>query len=100
MRHSCTQLECTVAATGTCLLLHKPLSACPNYTEIDSPLSEGSGVEPADGSKTAEGKEVARRFFSGFELGTTDATEIMRAEYGTLIAVLGLYDVGKTCFLA
>jgi hypothetical protein len=88
-----------VAVTGTCLLLNTPPETCPNATfpETDEKQAPADAVAPVDQSP---GEEVGRIFFSGFELGTSDAAEIMRANYGTVIAVLGQYDTGKTCFLA
>jgi hypothetical protein len=98
MQLACSQKDCTVAATGTCLLLHKPPESCPHAI-----VPAESDARPPRGDTTFDevfGEEIGRVFFSGFELGTSDAAEIMRARYGTVIAVLGQYDTGKTCFLA
>jgi hypothetical protein len=99
MTQSCSKPDCTVAATGKCLLLHDPLETCPHFCAT-SAQSNSVEASPPKESPTFENSEVARRFFAGFELGTSDATEVMRGRYGTLIAVLGQYDVGKTCFLS
>jgi len=100
MRLSCSKEDCTVAATGTCLLLNKPAETCPNAIVLDK-NEQGSVVDPRDALQEApQNEEIGRTFFSGFELGTSDAAEIMRAHYGTVIAMLGQYDTGKTCFLA
>ncbi|AJA59732.1 hypothetical protein RN69_04350 [Bradyrhizobium japonicum] len=82
------------------MLLNKPPETCPNANVLDD---KDEKLVSADGTAPEvdeEAEEVARTFFSGFELGTSDAAEIMRAKYGTVIAVLGQYDTGKTCFLA
>src|SRR3954447_22024382 len=100
MALSCTKQDCTVGATGTCLLLNKPAESCPHVIVSNKQAEQLEGVESPAANTTAEMEEIGRTFFSGFELGTSDAAEIMRSSYGTLIAVLGQYDVGKTCFLA
>jgi hypothetical protein len=99
MRLTCSKQDCTVAATSTCLLLNKPPETCPNaiVQDNDEKQAPPDAVAPVEESQA---EEVGRTFFSGFELGTSDAAEIMRANYGTVIAVLGQYDTGKTCFLA
>ena len=66
----------------------------------ESPATDGGASEPAGEAPSGLEHAVARRFFPGLELGIADATEVMRGNYGTLIAILGPYDVGKTCFLA
>jgi hypothetical protein len=98
MRLACSKQDCTVAATDTCLLLNIPAETCPNVII----QADDEKQAPADGAASTEQsqEEVGRIFFSGFELGTSEAAEIMRANYGTVIAVLGQYDTGKTCFLA
>lgn len=102
MRVACLQKDCTVAATGTCLLLHKPAETCPNYTVINISDGQRSAAETVGvaSDETTSSEEIGRIFFAGFELGTSEAAEIMRARYGTVIAILGQYDTGKTCFLA
>lgn len=98
MDGKCTKTDCTVAATGKCLLLHARPEDCPNYAaETNAPtiLQESKAV-----TETAVDEDIGRRFHTGSELGTDDASELMRAEYATLIAVLGQYDVGKTCLLS
>lgn len=100
MAHSCTKPDCTVAVTGKCLLLHEPPETCPNYKATESSATDGGSPETQGEAPSGQEHGVARRFFPGLELGTSDATELMRGNYGTLIAILGPYDVGKTCFLA
>jgi hypothetical protein len=100
MAYSCTKPDCTVAVTRKCLLLHEPCETCPNYEATESPGTDGGAPENHGEAPTGQEHCVARRFFPGFELGTDNATEIMRGNYGTLIAILGPYDVGKTCFLS
>jgi len=100
MRLSCSKEDCTVAATGTCVLLNKPPETCPHATILDNGESRSVDHDEAVVDQSPQSEEVGRAFFSGFELGTSDAAEVMRANYGTVIAVLGQYDTGKTCFLA
>lgn len=92
----CQKSECTVAETGICLLNNDP-NKCPHFIDeknevITQPLVRKS---PDDAISPAK-----RRFHSGIELGTQDASEIMRSRYAHLIGILGPYNVGKTCFLA
>lgn len=97
MALACSKQDCTVAATGTCLLLNKPAESCPNIIAVEKEAEQAGGTVLATGS---EAEEIWRTFFAGNELGTSDAAEIMRKNYGTVIAILGQYDTGKTCFLA
>jgi hypothetical protein len=99
MRLACSKQDCTVAATGTCLLLNKPPETCPNAAVLDND-EKPAPINAAAAAEEPQAEEVGRTFSSGFELGTSEAAEIMRASYGTVIAVLGQYDTGKTCFLA
>lgn len=98
MAFSCNNQDCTVAATGKCLLLHEPPETCPHIVDREQAVTPPA-EEPAGSDGNFE-DNVARRFFPGNELGSADAAELMRGRYGTLIVVLGQYDAGKTCFLA
>src|ERR1700722_16591736 len=97
MALACSKQDCTVAATGTCLLLNKPAESCSNIVAMGKAPEPAGGAVPAAG---AEPEEIGRMFFAGNVLGTSDAAESMRKNYGTVIAILGQYDTGKTCFLA
>jgi hypothetical protein len=95
MAYACTNLDCTVKTTGTCLLLHVPRESCLDFIpDAETPNEDAPSTDELE----TDGP-IGRRFFPGFELGTGDAAELMRGQYGTMIAVLGQYDVGKTCFL-
>lgn len=95
----CSNADCTIAVTGKCVLLHEPPNTCPNFRADESTVEPGLEDESHVDSELHV-TPAARSFHAGFELGTADAAEIMRAQYGTLIAILGQFDVGKTCFLA
>lgn len=41
-----------------------------------------------------------RLFYSGLELGISDASEIMAGHYAHLIGILGSWNAGKTCLLS
>jgi len=98
---TCKLNDCTVAATGTCLLHTNP-DGCENAIK-EKP--EGSSI-PTSSAPSAAVREVsklktpARTFHSGLELGTQDAAELMRAKYTYLIGILGCFDAGKTCFMS
>lgn len=95
---TCEKADCTVATTGKCLLSHPLPSDCPHFRMADSTAAV---TEKTASPETEDPKaKVVRQFHLGAELGTQDAIEIMRAQYGYLIGVLGSTDAGKTCFLS
>jgi hypothetical protein len=97
---SCEKEGCTVATTGTCVLSHVTLSECPNFVRSTPPTLVPEAVNDAAPSAAPGTTQVVRKFHSGDELGTLDASEIMRARYTHLIGILGSTDAGKTCFLS
>lgn len=95
---TCSNPDCTVAATNKCVLLHANLLDCKNY-EITT--DEERAQSAADVDQTSlDDEEVGRSFHAGLELGLDDTVDLMQGRYGTVVAILGLYDVGKTCLLA
>jgi hypothetical protein len=90
MAISCSNSDCTVMATGKCLLLHANPEDCPDY------IFDKDALPP---EKMTSEASIGRRFAPSLELGSQDAAELMRGHYATLVGVLGQYDVGKTCFL-
>lgn len=98
----CNKADCTVAETGTCLELYKSIIECPFYKgdagKQDTFVHDT--IEANEGSSQTVGRNVSRTFHSGYELGTQDAAEIMRANYTHFIGILGLYNAGKTCLIS
>jgi hypothetical protein len=102
-RGTCENADCTVATTGKCLLSHPAPTDCPHFRPVDDSVDPSALTTlPAPVESAAEDPttQVGRKFHLGNELGTQDATEVMRAQYGCLIGVLGSTDAGKTCFLS
>lgn len=100
---TCEQVNCTVQATGICLLSHPEVATCPQYrnvaeapTRIEVPEVTPTTISPASTIQ----KKPSRSFHSGSELGILDAAEVSRSAYTHLIGVLGCHEAGKTCFLS
>ena len=98
----CRNKDCTVKDTGICVLGHIDFTAdCPEFVgesverEFDNPLRD---VSVPDGAVRSF-DENHRKFWAGQELGYRDAKEIMSAFPTHLIGLVGLSDVGKTCYL-
>ena len=99
----CDKPDCTVAATGKCLLSHANLSECPHFrAETGDGTAETADAMAATAVVTAPQKEKkpGRAFHQGAELGVEDALSVMNARYAHVIGVLGSTDAGKTCFLS
>lgn len=99
---TCQNPDCTVAASGRCLLSNPDPNECPNFVS-----GKAVGIVERDVDEAGSARDsspalanVARKFHLGNELGTEDAIEIMRARYTHLIGVLGSTDAGKTCLLS
>jgi hypothetical protein len=95
MAVSCSNPDCTVAATGKCLLLHEDPRSCPQFLHLAKATARG---DPE--SATNDLGDIGRQFHAGNELGIEEAAELMRMRYTSIIGILGQYDVGKTCFLS
>lgn len=91
---TCDKPDCTVAATGKCLLSHENLPDCPH---CDVVYAEDLGNTQG---AIATGVSGGRKFHLGVELGTEDALDVMRARYAHVIGVLGSTNSGKTCLLS
>jgi hypothetical protein len=98
----CDNKDCTVSETGLCLLSHKNPTDCPHFQVITGEMMPESFSAQVSETIIAgkQKKSFVRQFHSGFELGIQDAAEIMRGRYVYLIGILGVTDVGKTCFLS
>ncbi len=96
---TCDKTDCTVAQTGICLLSNPDPNTCPHFKG-----EEGENLPQRISAPALAGKDsvqpIRRRFHGGLELGTDDAAELMRTRYTHLIAILGSWDAGKTCFLS
>jgi hypothetical protein len=99
---TCDNANCTVATTGKCLLSHPDPLECPHFLSGEALAPEVPNIMPtSEEARLLVGEtKVGRKFHLGNELGTEDASEIMRARYSHLIGVLGSTDAGKTCFLS
>ena len=107
---SCANSDCTIAQSGTCLKgFANYQEECPDFTVETINSSSDSGdhlIAPTELPSTEkvtdnENRVVSRgrTFWPGTELALKDASEIMRAEYTHLIGLIGLSEVGKTCYL-
>jgi double-GTPase-like protein len=97
---TCQKEGCTVATTGTCVLSHPIPAECPNFVQPTPPTVLPEASQASAASVAPGTAQAVRRFHSGDELGTIDASEIMRARYTHLIGIIGSTDAGKTCFLS
>ncbi len=97
---SCEKEGCTVATTGTCVLSHATPAECPHFVPPTPSTLVPEAVKATAPSATPGTAQGVRKFHSGDELGTVDASGIMRARYTHLIGILGSTDAGKTCFLS
>jgi hypothetical protein len=90
----CLKPDCTVLATGICLLGKTEPGECENYTPVDS-----SAQPESNQSAKSEPSQEGRTFHSGSELGILDILQISRGSYPHVIGLMGSYNAGKTCFL-
>jgi len=103
---ACQKPDCTVAATGRCLISHPDPLNCPHFrsggdvVELAEEQEEPEAIENKPEDEVRPLVAVGRTFHQGVELGSDDAVEIMRARYTHLIGVLGSTDAGKTCLLS
>ena len=95
----CKLPDCTVSATGTCLLNRDP-AACENFAPDTMSPTELAVTTRTTADETPKPRASARTFHSGQELGTQDAAELMRSRYVHLVAILGCTDAGKTCLMS
>ena len=99
----CEKTDCTVGTTGTCVLSRPSPAECPHFRVTDASAEIAAAGNPSAATEVPASRakaQGARKFHLGHELGTQDATEIMRARYTHLISILGSTDAGKTCFLS
>ncbi len=93
----CTNNECTVAQTGTCLLNNHP-DECPNRV-FGHEEALGGDTSPTHGDAVLESPEDSPRFPPSAALGMDEVRALMRKEYCRLIGLLGVPDSGKTACL-
>ena len=93
MGAGCTQENCTVGETGTCLLNNDP-ATCPHRAAASTgAIDVGAEVAPL--------KEPVKnpRFPLSLSLSPTQVTEMMGTRYCRLIGILGAPNAGKTAAL-
>ena len=93
----CANSECTVAATGMCVLSHR-VEECPNveFEKVTASRAEdGSNHVPSLLGQT----EDAERFPSSLTMGLDDVRALMKNEQCHLIGLVGEPNSGKTACL-
>jgi Double-GTPase 2 len=89
----CKNDNCTVAATGVCLLNNDP-ATCVQRLAVESPISDMT-AELADVPPAAQNPT----FPPSFTLSLDDITSMMSGAYCRIIGILGPPDAGKTAAL-
>ncbi len=101
-KYRCSNPDCTVADTGRCLESYENPGTCPHCNiekeEDEHGISSDHLVDAP--SVVNEEEKPARRFFSGFEIGLSEASELMSLKYTKIIGIIGASGVGKTCLLS
>lgn len=102
---ACSNPECTVSESGTCVLgFDKWKEDCPEYQHVVTvKLNNDGDFADQVGDQEVLSPESAMKYspiWPGTEIGLSDVERIMRSSYTQLIGILGLSDVGKTCFLS
>jgi hypothetical protein len=91
----CSRADCTVAATGICILGRPSPQECEHYGLQDEPAVPAE----TEKEKVTEVLQEGRSFHVGAELGTSDIHQISGGSYPHIIGVMGPFNAGKTCFL-
>lgn len=89
----CTQENCTVADTGTCLLNNEPAS-CPNYKSIDSIIAYDGDIEKL--IQPLATPLESTRFPLSYTLSADKMSQMMGQRYCQVIGIVGAPDAGKT----
>jgi GTPase SAR1 family protein len=121
----CRRAECTVLTTGKCVLSYPSPLDCPSYQSEDDETAQVDTHSPEIESSSDEieleidqayqntnpflkdseqplkeaSKVSSRQFHAGLELGLSEANDVLSANHGYLVGILGSQDVGKTCLL-
>ena len=90
-KFACAKNDCTAATTGTCILGKLSPQECEHYLQIT--------VEPSATEKIQQVNTPGRTFHAGSELGVFDTLRISSGSYSHVIALMGPFNAGKTCFL-
>lgn len=88
----CSQRDCTVSATGKCLLGIDPPEKCTNFELTINP-------ETANETSPMVVDQEPSLFFSGHAQGLRDTITATNSGYAYLISILGEHDAGKTCLM-
>lgn len=93
----CKQKGCQVATTGQCVEGFKTVETCPHFQAKVAALVDAPA---APLTKTKAVLENPLDLPSGKELSAAQASDLLRVEGGTVIALAGDEDVGKTTLIA
>lgn len=93
----CKQKGCQVATSGQCVEDFKPVQECPHFQPKTAVLG---GAQPDPPAKAKAAIENPLDLPSGKELSAAQASDLLRCEGGTVIALAGDEDVGKTTLIA
>ncbi len=93
----CKQKGCQVATTGLCVEDIKPVERCPHFQPKAAVVINAPA---APSTKTKAAIENPLDLPSGKELSAAQANDLLRIEGGTVIALAGDEDVGKTTLIA
>ena len=86
MAFGCTQADCTVADTGTCLLSNDP-SSCPHRAAAEDTEAEATSADDLPSKATFPGSRACT---------LSDARGLMGERYVHLVGILGEPNAGKT----
>ena len=92
----CTNEECTVGDTGTCIMNYS-LDDCPHRASED----EDPGIDgvATSGASVLPTPTALPRFSPSVALGMNQVRKLMRKEYCHVVGLLGEPDSGKTACL-
>ena len=90
----CTNTECTIEETGTCVLDYQP-DECPNRVSKKD-VAGSDDTDMLDSTLVLPAPENIPRLPPSNALGIGDVFRLMRREYCHLIGLLGMPESGKT----
>lgn len=97
---SCSNPDCKIAETGSCLQGHDPVESCPQFGK---PLSEDLSSEDEDGGPVSEAEAPVRtkiRVPAGEPYSQRDVDAFLLGLPATMVAILGDTSSGKTTLLS
>lgn len=96
---SCSNPDCKIAETGSCLQGHNPVESCPNFGE---PLSVVLPSEDDGDAPIAEAEIPVRtkiRLPTGQPFGQSDVDAFLLGHSATMVAIVGDTSSGKSTLL-